>query len=688
MGLDALGTFLVKVLESKHKLIIPIYQRLYSWKKEHCKQLFDDIVNIAESDNIHFIGSIVSVEKKDDSKEIPEKIIIDGQQRLTTVSILICALIDIVKKDNKIRADEWKENYLINKNKNINEKYKLCLTKQDRESFIAIVEENSNTEIKSKSIKENYEFFVDEITTFLKNNDNKHDKLFKGIRQLKVVWISIDADTEDPQIIFESLNSTGMDLKQSDLIRNFILMGKKSNIQEDLYNKYWYEMEKMFGDNYNNYFDSFMRDYLTIKNARIPTREDVYKEFKVYLKSEKNNKIEDILQEIYNYATYFITIKDEKETDKDLLEYIKLINKLKVDVCYPFLMVVYNDYINKIIDKNVLVNILKTIEIYVFRRWACSLSTNALNKIFASLYNKIEKKTMDEYLESFYIALLNYGGKWRFPKDDEFEEQLTTQDFYNTKHTKYWLDRIENFNRKEKVNIDKYSVEHIMPQKRNVDWNFIDEDSYGKYLHRIGNLTLTGYNSEMSNRSFLEKKKYGFNKSTLTLNAYLQKVDKWDIEEIEKRGKELAKNMLSIWEIPAVDVNKLKDAKDKKIEKNWTLEQHTNLTSTYVNGLFTELKNKILAIDENIEEDILKLYIAYKINGTNFVCIEPQSSRLKIHINIDISEVKDSKNICKDVKDLGHWGTGDTKFMIDKEGDINYGIDLINQAFNKINDDD
>ena len=687
MGVKAKEWLLLKVLESKHKLIIPIYQRLYSWKKEHCKKLFDDIVNIAESDNIHFIGSIVAVEKKDDNADIPEKIIIDGQQRLTTVSILICALIDIVKKDNKIRAEEWKENYLINNN--INEKYKLCLTKQDRESFIAIVEEKSNTAIKSKRIKENYEFFLDEITTFLKNNDNNSEKLFKGIRQLQVVWVRVDADTENPQIIFESLNSTGMALKKYDLIRNFILMGKSYKIQENLYNKYWYEMEKMFGDNDSNYFDSFMRDYLTIKNTRIPNRDDVYKEFKVYLKREENNKIEDILQEIYTYAKYFITIKDEKETDKDLLEYIKLINKLKVDVCYPFLMVVYNDYINKIIDKNVLVNILKTIEIYVFRRWACSLSTNALNKIFASLYNKIEKKTMDEYLESFYIALLNYGGKWRFPKDDEFEEQLTTQDFYNTKHTKYWLDRVENFNRKEKVNIDKYSVEHIMPQKRNVDWNFIDEDSYGKYLHRIGNLTLTGYNSEMSNRSFLEKKKYGFNESPLKLNAYLQKVEKWDIEEIEKRGKELAKNMLSIWKIPAVDVNKLKDAtKDKKREKDWTLEQHTNLKSTYVNGLFTELKNKILAIDENIEEAILKKYIAYKINGNNFVCIEAQSSRLKIYINIDISEVKDIKDICEDVKDKGHWPSGNTKFMIDKEGDINYGIDLINQAFNKINDDD
>lgn len=602
---------------------------------------------------------------------------------------MICALIDIVKKDNKIRAEEWKEDYLINRNKNINEKYKLCLTKQDRESFIDIVEENSNIEIKSKRIKENYEFFLDAIKTFLKNNDNKHDKLFKGIRQLKVVWVSIDADTENPQIIFESLNSTGMDLSQSDLIRNFILMGKKSNIQEDLYNKYWYEMEKMFGDNYNNYFDSFMRDYLTIKNTRIPNINDVYKEFKVYFKREENNKVEDILQEIYTYATYFITIKDEKETDKDLLEYIKLIKQLKVDVCYPFLMVVYNDYNNHIIDKNVLVNILKTIESYVFRRSVCGLSTNALSAIFAILYNKIEKKeTMDEYLESFYIALLNYGGKWRFPKDYEFEEQLTTQDFYNTKHKKYWLDRVENFNRKEKININDYSVEHIMPKKINKDWNFIDEDSHGKYLHRIGNLTLTGYNSEMSNKSFLEKKKAGFNESPLRLNAYLQKVEKWDIEEIEKRGKELAKKMLNIWEIPAVDVNKLKEAKEKKREKNYTLEEHTNLQSPYVNGLFTELKNKILAIDENIEEDILKKYIAYKINGNNFVCIEAQSSRLKIHIDIDISEVKDNKNICKDMKNFGHWGSGNTQFMIDKEGDINYGIDLINQAFNKINDDD
>ena len=281
MGVEAKEWLLLKELEKTHKLIIPIYQRLYSWKKEHCKQLFDDIVNIAESDNIHFIGSIVSVEKKDDSADIPEKIIIDGQQRLTTVSILICALIDIVKKDNKIRAEEWKAYYLINNNTEIYEKYKLCLTKQDRESFIAIVEEKSNTAIKSKSIKENYEFFVDAITNFLKNNDNNFEKLFKGIRQLQVVWVRIDADTEDPQIIFESLNSTGMALTQSDLIRNFILMGKSYKIQEDLYNKYWYEMEKMFGDNDSNYFDSFMRDYLTIKNTRIPNRDDVYKEFKV-----------------------------------------------------------------------------------------------------------------------------------------------------------------------------------------------------------------------------------------------------------------------------------------------------------------------------------------------------------------------------------------------------------------------
>jgi len=607
--LEAHDKFLVSFLREKHILKIPLYQRTYSWKKDNCKQLWLDIIKVAKNENTdyHFIGSIVRVGKKNDSSERPQKLIIDGQQRVTSVLLLICALIENVKDSNSTRALEWKEEFLINRNTSSeDEKYKLLLTKQDKESFIAIVEGNKNTEIQSKHIKDNFDFFKNSIKQFIAT-EKDYELIIQGIRKLRIVDIQLEENYDNPQIIFESLNSTGLALSQSDLIRNYILMNLTAEKQDYLYQNYWYEIEKLFGQvYYNDYFDSFIRDFLTIKyNGNIPNIANVYAVFKKVYNFAENKTLsnEEILKDVYCFARYFVKMKFEKEIDCELKQAFFYINELKVDVAYPFLLCVYDDFSNEIINKSEFLQILKMVEGYVFRRFVCDMKTNALNKVFANLYKSIDK---NNYVESFYLALNQLKTYKRFPKNDEFREQLLIRDFYNIKNKTFWLFRVENFERKEKINPIEYTVEHIMPQKITPKWQQmlgdVDEYTYDKYLHRLGNLTLTGYNSEMGNKSFLEKKQAGFNESPLKLNEYLRKVETWNLREIENRGELLADLMLRIWEFPIVDSNLLTNIEKKK--ESYSIEDHPALLNGEMKEIFEILNTNI----ENISDEVERVF--------------------------------------------------------------------------------
>lgn len=521
------------------------------------------------------------------------------------------------------------------------------------------------------------------------------NKLFQGIAKLIVVDISLDRDHDNPQLIFESLNSTGLDLSQADLIRNFVLMRLEPKEQAELYTEYWYPMERSFGNlNDSNLFDRFMRDYLTVKMGKIPNIQDVYTVFKDYVYQQSEQTVNEIVEDIYRFSKYFVKLAFQTEKDKNINQVLVDINALKVDVSYPFLLEVYDDYGQQKLSKEDFITILELVEAYVFRRSICGVPTNSLNKTFATISKEIDK---DNYMESAIAAFLLQDSHRRFPKNEEFIQESLVKDVYNFRNRNYLLRKLENFNRKEIVDIESYTIEHIMPQNKNLSSEWREslgiswEEIHNTYLHRLGNLTLTRYNSELSDKPFLVKRemKGGFADSPLRLNKELGRLDVWNEDEITKRARSLADLAVRVWKYPQISdevISKYSKNNSKVETVSYTIADHPELKGEML-ALYDELRKRISNLDSSVRMEYKKLYVAFK-TITNFVDIVPQKSRLRISLNMAFREIKDPQGICKDVSNLGRWGNGDVEFSLSSVNEIEYAMFLIKQSFEKQLDDE
>ena len=692
---------LLRFFQIGKQCVIPIYQRTYSWTEEQCELLWNDIIRVGTSEKIpnHFVGSFVYVQ--DNPSQVlsatPLCMVIDGQQRMTTISILLLAVANAIQKKNedlkineevKVSSNYIKNNYLFNSNEEGDKKFKLILTQSDRETYLSLLQGLPLLEDFSKRIVENYEFFEDKIS------ECNLAEVYVGIQKLMIVEIALDRTTDNPQLIFESLNSTGLELSQADLIRNFILMGLEPAFQKKIYSEYWFPMERRFGHaEYSSYFDRFMRDYLTTKLGRIPNITDVHKEFKFYSQSNENNQIEDIVSDIYKYSEYFVNMVLGKESNESLKIYFDNINQLKVDVAYPFLLQVYDDYKTNVINQSEFLELLKLLESYVFRRSICGIPTNSMNKTFANLYKEIDK---DNYLESYKASLLNKDSYRRFPSNDEFIREIQYKDVYNFRNKNYLLSKIENSQHtKEVINLGQFSIEHIIPQNPSLNEEWIKDlgenwkDIQNKYLHTLGNLTLTGYNTELSDRSFSEKRDMegGFKASRLFLNSHIGNLNVWNEKEIISRAEMLSNIAVGVWSYPDLEESVLqKYIKDKTVKKTvseYTIDRYKHLVDKKLD-IYKELREKILLIDPSITEQLTKYYIAFKMSDdSNFTCIVAQKSRLRVTLSIKFEDIKDTLGKCTDVSGNGYWG-GDatnTLFAIHNQDDVEYGLDLIKQSY-------
>lgn len=690
--MKAVESNLFKFLQGTKQFVIPIYQRTYSWSKPQCEQLWNDIVKAGTDESIpgHFIGSVVYIEKGIyQVSSVNQLLVIDGQQRLTTLSLLLLALAKYFEEKEGADDKTIKKllnYYLLNSEEEETQRYKLCLTQTDKETYFSFLEENDLPKDFSPRIVENYKFFEENI----KKSNLEPEEILNGIHKLFIVDVSLDRNYDNPQLIFESLNSTGLDLSQADLIRNYILMGQEPKLQEELYKKYWFPMEQSYGYEYNSYFDRFMRDFLTIKTGTIPVMRDVYKEFKKYLMSKRDVSMTDIVKEIKYYSDLYVTMAFARSDDKDINEAFNDIIELKVEVAYPFLIQVFSDYFQKIIDKVSFLEILRSVESYVFRRVVVGIPTNSLNKTFANLYKEISK---EDYLNSYH-AIMNLQDSYRrFPTDEEFKKEFIIKDFYNFRNRNYLLRKLENYDRKELVKVEEYTIEHILPQNKNLskEWKEMLGENWEsvqkKYLHTIGNLTLTGYNPELSDKPFLEKRNMsgGFKDSPIRLNNDLAFLEQWDEEQILKRGNSLAEKAIVIFDykqLPEEVLEKYR-AKEKASEDGqYTIDNFARTLQGNMLDLFNSLRTRILNLDSSVREEYKKLYIAYK-NTTNFVDIEPQKKRLRLNLNMDFNEIKDPENRCKDVTDLGTWGNGNVEFSVFEHKDIEYAMFLIEQSYHK-----
>lgn len=485
------------------------------------------------------------------------------------------------------------------------------------------------------------------------------------------------------------MNSTGKALTQADLIRNYILMGLEHKLQSRLYEEYWRPMELDFGQEaYQKYFDAFMRYYLTAKIKEIPKINSIYEAFKKYHR-EKNLSIESLVADIRIYSKYFCKMALGQEEDKELSYAFKNLKELTVDVAYPLLLELYDDYENKHLSKDDFEKAIRLIESYVFRRAVCEISTSSLNKTFANFTKSIKK---DRYLESIQATFMLLTSYKKFPTDDEFKARLKERDLYNFRSRSYWLRRLENFSRKERVSINECTIEHIMPQNKNLsqqwkntlgeNWQEIQE----QWLHTLGNLTLTECNSEYSDKSFEEKRdmENGFAKSPLELNEFLRDPKLiWNEDSIKKRADILSDKALNVWIYPKLEPSILETYKAPRIlNSNYTIDDHPYLLKPQNRKLFEEFRQEILSLDSNVTEEFLKLYIAYKAE-TNFVDIVPQANSLKLYINIALDELEDPKKLGRDVSNIETWGNGDTEVKLNSVDEIPYIIGLVRQALEK-----
>lgn len=550
----------VKYMEGSGKrFVIPVYQRNYDWKTENCKQLYDDLIKIVRNGRkSHFFGSLVSVYNPDGHNE--EFLVIDGQQRLTTVSLLFLAMYNLMNtgvvlaKSPNLKQRIFEE-YLVDKWQPEETRIKLKPVKNDRKAFGKLFSSEDGY-IRDSNLTTNYNYFYDRI----QKQEITIDQLFNAICSLEIINITLNGD-DNPQLIFESLNSTGLDLSEGDKIRNFILMGLPAKVQDEYYDKYWNCIEEC--TRYD--VSAFVRDYLSVKQLSIPSQKRIYINFKEYVETLELSP-EDLLKDLLRYAKRYEILLKGNTKSKALNACIYRLNRLETTVTRPFFLEVLRLLDAGRIDIAQVTEIFLIAENYLFRRTICDLPTNALNKIFLMLHREIVRYdgSEDSYVEKFKYALLSKKEKARFPDDNEFVIRFAQRQVYqmNSKNKIYIFERLENGGTAEDKDVyghcddGTYSIEHIMPQHLTPAWVKALGPDYGRihetWLHRVANLTLTAYNAKYSNDTFEEKKamKNGFDDSGIRMNTYIAKRDKWTLAELEERSRHLMERAVEIWPAP------------------------------------------------------------------------------------------------------------------------------------------
>jgi len=556
--MDAKAMPVFQFLEGSGKcFIIPVYQRDYAWTKINCQKLWDDLVELNNKNRKdHFLGAIVTI-----GSGFEVYTIIDGQQRITTVSLLLIALHSYLKnkesksKDEEVLMEQVLE-FLINRYSAENDKrIRLKPNKQDKEHFDKLFM-NGDIDNLDSNIINNYKYLYEKINLkFLSPR-----QIFDSFRKLKMVLIHLVREQDDPQLIFESLNSTGVKLKADDLIRNYILMDLPPDEQRRLYNDYWMKIEELTAD-----VAEFVRNYLIYKLKSWVKKDDIYTMFKIFAIDNFYKNNEGILKDLLYFAKiYSMLVQISPHSDNEINNQLARLNKLEFTVSHPYFIDLFNDFSLDIISSEVVRNVLLIIESYAFRKILVDNTTQGLNKMFITLSRDIKKEETwkEQYLDILSYILLEKRVSQRFPNDVEFENALINKEVYRlqAKNRNFLLESLENYNSAYSVCVDELTVEHIMPRTLSKEWknNLGDkwQDIHKKYLHTLGNLSLTAKNSELSNYSFEEKQQIDFQTSKLKLNYELKDLTEWNEDKIVNRAKSLIKDAKIIWAFPQTKYTK------------------------------------------------------------------------------------------------------------------------------------
>jgi uncharacterized protein with ParB-like and HNH nuclease domain/predicted transport protein len=657
--MKAIDSPFTKIINGTTQFVIPVFQRDYTWDAEtQCAQLWRDVLRAARTtgERGHFLGSIVYIATGDSLAGFTRWMLIDGQQRLTTLTLLLAALRDHVRETKWVggendptpkRIDAY---FLKNVQEEGDREQKLVLRRHDQATLRAIIDGKELPQEASEHIRDNYNYFREQLSGV------DPADVYRGVGRLVIVDVALDRQADDPQLIFESLNSTGVDLSQSDLIRNFILMRLPEKEQTELYETYWSKIEALFkGSEWT--FDAFARDYVALKTraSKQEKAAEIYYAFRDFFPTlrDKSGGLQQALADMMRNARHYAAFSIGRDV---IGERGRVLSEIRRHVDVPAILVMqlleYRDHLN-LLSEDQFLDALTLIESYTVRRAICGYQTRGYWQIFANLAYGIGDKTP---LQDLKVALARQHENYRFPSDEEFERQLKEADLYGLRICRHLLEGLENYGTKEPTDTSSYSIEHIMPQNERLrrGWRDMLGENWKEvqkiWLHRLGNLTLTGYNSTYSDRDFDEKKMIegGFSDSSVRLNKYVRDQPVWTPKEMSARTNELAKRALKAWPALVVDQS-LIDAADH-LEKR-TLAARQDLSKIKMTpdakSLFEELRSRVTALDSDILELAEPNSISYH-GPAFFLEVLPRAHKLTLLLALDFNEVDDPLGLAKD----------------------------------------
>lgn len=683
-----------KIVNGTTQFVIPVFQRDYSWTEAHCDQLWSDVLCVGSdpADRGHFLGSMVYVSTGDSSAGFTRWLLIDGQQRLTTLTLLLVALRDHIAETGWAGSENGPTIIRLNAYflKNVQEEgerqHKLVLRRHDQATLRALLDRGEYPPNASERIRDNYEFFVDRL------RDADPETVYRGIGRLVVVDVTLDRGLDDPQLIFESLNSTGIDLSQSDLIRNFILMRLPEKKQTELYETYWSKIENLFRGS-EKVFDAFVRDYIALRTqaSKQEKASDIYFAFRREFGAigSEPEQLDALLRELLRFARYYAAFSIGSDAPPVLRAPLARLRRL-VDVPATLVMRLFDIHCTgDSLSLEQLAQAIGLIESYVFRRAICGEQTRGYWQVFANLAYRIAP---EQPLESLKVGLARLADNYKFPDDDEFRRALEEREIYHKRVCHDMLEQLENHGSREPTDTSAYSVEHIMPQneKLPLEWKrMLGEDwpdVQREWLHRLGNLTLTGYNSTYSDRSFDEKKTIpgGFAESSVRLNKFVREQQVWTSREMGQRGRDLAARALGIWPSLVVDKGLIDQAKEVEMRARAQRRDVTKVSmSPAARQLFDVLREKLLVSDSDIIELAEQRSVSYH-GPAFFLEVLPRKDRIGLLLPLDFNEVKDPGGIAEDASQwkflVNAVYEGGVYVRIQDEADIDTALAIIHLA--------
>lgn len=681
----------------QRQFVIPVFQRDYSWNEVQCRQLLNDVMRVASlpEDATHFIGSIVAVASSESGAVLPQWLVIDGQQRLTTCTILLTALRDRLATMQGLAisdsAEAIEQQYLRNPYASNSQKNRLALRGADDMCLRALLDRAEMPHGSSTRVTLNAAYFSEVLA------DIDPVDLLRGMRRLSVVSITLSPKYDNPQLIFESLNSTGLALTQADLVRNYVLMGHPEQRQTEWYEQYWRPLEASFGSNYRASFDTFLRDFLALELglATPPRLDHVYREFRVWYPARMDTADElEIgrakLEALRRFGQHYCTFMFDPGRAPVAAERLRRLKTL-VDVAAPLVMVLLELWRSEqsITDAELL-DALDLLESYVLRRSMVSADTRSGGKIFNSLAQKVRGERPSARLAAL-LARMPKGAE--FPSDLSFTNALKTQDLYGRRYLKFMLDRLTNSG-KEKVVTEDLTIEHILPQKDVLaeEWQQMLgpqwRETRDAHQHKLGNLTLTGFNSELQARPFAEKKnapEWGYINSAVWLSRDVAKQETWGEAQITARSASLAERAAKIWKPLEADAAVVKQL---ALEEARARSQGYSVDSLKwppgIRPLFDALREKVLQCADDVSELPRAKSVVY-YSSEWFLEVLPRAKGFTIRLSADVEDLQD---LSPAVQDTSAWlfvlnstVTGGSLFHVLGEGDLEVAIELAKRSY-------